>query len=1058
VANAKFRIKNGLEIVETSGSAGTLTLVDGEIDSDQALLLDAAADITLDAHGGDLIFKKNTVEIGRFSESSSDFIVKSAVSDQDLIFNGNDGGSAITALTLDMSEAGAAIFNAGITLGGNITGPDNLDMVIAPQDANYIDIDGALKVTPAQATGVDTTFTTSGGSSGSRTTLVAAGTPFAAFPQSGFVKIEGMTASEQPYAYTRNANNQITSTAGTFDDASSVTRMITLVPPAIDINGGDAPAGNTDQFAHDGGQITLDGGKWGQASGNTSPDHFAIGSMYGSVILQGGTSAKKLTVADNNSSLLYKPDVHGGPNNMIPLLHVGGENQSMTAQEDYFTANGKSVAGGSSSTPNETVYYNFKVTADALALMKVKSKVANVADTDADSRVGTAIVSESASVGSMNGIYFNVDDTGFDRFLGSGSGSIGAVDYNFGVGHLYNGSAGTTQVFAMGYSNRTFNDGSSLNAGPFNTGSTTFGAQGNSLATQNTFFQANITGQVGIGPAQTPSSFATIHVGATGVTNVGGVIHFDDGTADPSTRTRSLYSKDGSLYWGTTDLSASSASALNDLSDVTFSSVATLSTLTIDSLNAFVFANDDDASISVTATTGTTAGKPLTISAGSSATGSNNVNGGDLILASGGGDGTGTSSIQFKTKVSGTDAAAERMRIHTDGNVGIGEAAPGTLLQLSGANAYLTLQNTTNENGEGGAETKIIFEDHANASLGQIEASHSGTSDDTKGKMILSTHNGTALTAALTIDDAQLATFAGGVDVTGDVTITGNDLTFGNNATIVNTDANTLTITEATTIFSGDIRVNGNEVKDSGGNSAITFDGSGGVTILGDLTVSGDTVTTNVATVTVEDPLMLLANGNSGDSVDVGFYAKYVDSGTKYSGLFRDASDNDTYKLFATTGGSHAEPTTTVNTTSGFTLADLDVATLDSTTLSINTSGTQDAIITSGSQAIAAITDGNSGTIDSFAVSSYPATKYLILVEDEDSNEFMSTEILALGHSTDFAELTQYALLYSDTELGTFSVANSSGTVSLTYAANSAGTDSNGHKVRVVATRIATIA
>jgi len=131
---------------------------------------------------------------------------------------------------------------------------------------------------------------------------------------------------------------------------------------------------------------------------------------------------------------------------------------------------------------------------------------------------------------------------------------------------------------------------------------------------------------------------------------------------------------------------------------------------------------------------------------------------------------------------------------------------------------------------------------------------------------------------------------------------------------------------------------------------------------------------------------------------------------------------------------------------------------LDLGTLSINTSGTQDAIITSGSAAIAAITDGTSGTIDSFAVSSYPATKYLILVEDEDSNEFMSTEILALGHSTDFAELTQYALLYSDTELGTFSVANSSGTVSLTYAANSAGTDSSGHKVRVVATRIATIA
>merc|ERR1711871_1158724 len=41
---------------------------------------------------------------------------------------------------------------------------------------------------------------------------------------------------------------------------------------------------------------------------------------------------------------------------------------------------------------------------------------------------------------------------------------------------------------------------------------------------------------------------------------------------------------------------------------------------------------------------------------------------------------------------------------------------------------------------------------------------------------------------------------------TGDLTVNGNDITFGNGATIVNTDADTLTITEATTVFSGTIR------------------------------------------------------------------------------------------------------------------------------------------------------------------------------------------------------------------------------------------------------------
>lgn len=88
---------------------------------------------------------------------------------------------------------------------------------------------------------------------------------------------------------------------------------------------------------------------------------------------------------------------------------------------------------------------------------------------------------------------------------------------------------------------------------------------------------------------------------------------------------------------------------------------------------------------------------------------------------------------------------------------------------------------------------------------------------------------------------------------------------------------------------------------------------TGSLIVDGDLTVSGDTVTTNVATVSVEDPLIFLANGNPADALDVGFYAKYVSAGTKYTGLFRDASDG-IYKLFKGTG---TEPTTTVNIAAG---------------------------------------------------------------------------------------------------------------------------------------------
>ena len=76
------------------------------------LTLDSSGDIILDADGKDIILKDGGTEFGRLKTSASPdhFYIKSAISDNDLIFQGNDGGSAITALTLDMSEGGDAIF------------------------------------------------------------------------------------------------------------------------------------------------------------------------------------------------------------------------------------------------------------------------------------------------------------------------------------------------------------------------------------------------------------------------------------------------------------------------------------------------------------------------------------------------------------------------------------------------------------------------------------------------------------------------------------------------------------------------------------------------------------------------------------------------------------------------------------------------------------------------------------------------------------------------------------------------------------------------------------
>ena len=51
--------------------------------------------------------------------NSSDFVIQSSVSNKDIILKGNDDGSGVTALTLDMSDAGTAIFNHDLKVADN---------------------------------------------------------------------------------------------------------------------------------------------------------------------------------------------------------------------------------------------------------------------------------------------------------------------------------------------------------------------------------------------------------------------------------------------------------------------------------------------------------------------------------------------------------------------------------------------------------------------------------------------------------------------------------------------------------------------------------------------------------------------------------------------------------------------------------------------------------------------------------------------------------------------------------------------------------------------------
>ena len=60
------------------------------------------------------MLKDGGTAFGRFKRDTSDFIIKSEANNEDIIFRGQDAGSTIDSLTLDMSEAGAATFHGGI--------------------------------------------------------------------------------------------------------------------------------------------------------------------------------------------------------------------------------------------------------------------------------------------------------------------------------------------------------------------------------------------------------------------------------------------------------------------------------------------------------------------------------------------------------------------------------------------------------------------------------------------------------------------------------------------------------------------------------------------------------------------------------------------------------------------------------------------------------------------------------------------------------------------------------------------------------------------------------
>ena len=131
--NAKALFGAGLDLALYSDGTN------GLIESGGNLTLDVTGNITLDANGGVISLQDNGVETGQLKPDSAGLVLQAVGSDLDIFLSGSDGGSAITAVRVDMSDAGAIICNGNVTAFGSTSDiklkenieviPDALDKV-----------------------------------------------------------------------------------------------------------------------------------------------------------------------------------------------------------------------------------------------------------------------------------------------------------------------------------------------------------------------------------------------------------------------------------------------------------------------------------------------------------------------------------------------------------------------------------------------------------------------------------------------------------------------------------------------------------------------------------------------------------------------------------------------------------------------------------------------------------------------------------------------------------------------------------------------------------------
>jgi len=109
----KITADAGIDIDNFNIDGTTIALSSGDITLDAAGRVDLSAD-----DNGEVRLFDGSSMYAQFKDDDDRLKIQGLIQDKDVMIVGNDGGSEVTAVRFDMSEAGLAVFNAGIAIGG----------------------------------------------------------------------------------------------------------------------------------------------------------------------------------------------------------------------------------------------------------------------------------------------------------------------------------------------------------------------------------------------------------------------------------------------------------------------------------------------------------------------------------------------------------------------------------------------------------------------------------------------------------------------------------------------------------------------------------------------------------------------------------------------------------------------------------------------------------------------------------------------------------------------------------------------------------------------------